>query len=97
VAHRVTFRPRAEPDLFALYNYIANQSGHARAGDYISRIEKACMALSTYPKRGTPRDDIVAGLRTIGYERRVTIAFRVLEDTVEIITIAYAGKDFAGI
>jgi plasmid stabilization system protein ParE len=46
---------------------------------YLDRIEEACMALATFPKRGTRRDDILPGLRTIGFERRVTIAFRVLK------------------
>ena len=52
------------------------------------------MGLATLPRRGTRRDDIVPGLRTIGFERRVTIAFRVLANVVEIVTIAYAGRDF---
>jgi toxin ParE1/3/4 len=52
------------------------------------------LALATFPKRGTRRGDIAPGLRTIGFERRVTIAFRVLEGVVEIVTIAYAGRDF---
>jgi toxin ParE1/3/4 len=51
--------------------------------------------LATFSKRGTRRDGIESGLRTIGFERRVTIAFRVLaDDTVEIVTITYAGRDF---
>jgi toxin ParE1/3/4 len=66
--------------LFALYRYIAEESGHVGAGNYIARIEKACMALATHPRRGTRRDDIALGLRTIGFERRVTIAFRVMGD-----------------
>ena len=93
MAHKVIFRPAAEADLFALIA-IAEKSGAVRAGDHVSRIEEACMALATFPKRGTRRDDIAPGLRTIGFERRVTIAFRVLTDAVEIVTIAYAGRDF---
>lgn len=52
------------------------------------------MALATLPKRGTSRDDLLPGLRTIGFERRVTIAFRVLQTEVEIVTIAYARRRF---
>jgi toxin ParE1/3/4 len=96
VAHKVTFRPEAEADLFALYRYIAGESGATRAGDYLARIEAACMRLATFPERGTRRDDIAPGLRTIGFERRVTISFRVLDGVVEIVTIAYAGRDFEG-
>ncbi len=95
MAHKVIFRPEAEADLFALYRYIAAESGAARAGDYVSRLEQACMALTTFPKRGTRRNNIAPGLRTIGFERRVTIAFRVLEGVVEIVAVAYAGRDFA--
>ncbi|RAU21975.1 type II toxin-antitoxin system RelE/ParE family toxin [Paramagnetospirillum kuznetsovii] len=92
--HSIVFRPQAEADLFALYRYIAEASGRGRAGEYISRVEKACMELALFPERGTRRDDIAAGLRTIGFERRATIAFRVLDQVVEIVAIAYAGREF---
>ena len=90
----VVFRPQAEADLVGLYEYIATRSGYGIAGGYIERIEAACMALATFPSRGTRRDDILPGLRTLGFERRVTIAFRVLKTQVEIVTIAYAGRNF---
>ncbi len=91
---RVYFRPRAEADLIALYEYIVSSAGLDVAGRYIDRIETACMKLAEFPERGTKRDDILPGLRTIGFERRVTIAFRVLKTRVEIVTIAYGGRDF---
>ena len=94
VTCRVRFRPRAEEHLFSLYRYIAEKSYPSRAGDYIARIEKACMGLATFPERGTKRDDLAPGLRVIGFERRVTIAFRVLDREVEIVAIAYAGREF---
>lgn len=94
MALKVFFRPQAEADLWALYRYIAEASGLAIAGNYIDRIEVACMSLATFPNRGTKRDDLAPGLRTIAFERRVTIAYRVLKTRVEIVTIAYAGRDF---
>jgi toxin ParE1/3/4 len=94
VALEVVFRPQAEADLVGLYAYIAERAGYRIAGGYIDRIEEACMALATFPKRGKRRDDILPGLRTIGFERRVTIAFRVLKTQLEIVTIAYAGRNF---
>jgi toxin ParE1/3/4 len=94
MALKVVFRPEAEADLIGLYEYIVERSGHQIAGGYIDRIEEACMALATFPKRGRRRDDILPGLRTIGFERRITIAFRVLKNQVEIVTIAYAGRNF---
>jgi toxin ParE1/3/4 len=49
---------------------------------------------ATFPNRGIKRDDIASRLRTITLERRLTIAYRVLKTSVEIVTIAYAGRDF---
>jgi toxin ParE1/3/4 len=94
VALEVVFRPKAEADLVGLYEYIAERAGYRIAGGYIDRIEEACMALATFPKRGRRRDDLLPGLRTIGFERRITIAFRILKSQVEIVTIAYAGRNF---
>jgi toxin ParE1/3/4 len=94
VALKVFFRSQAEADLLALYRYIAEASGLAIAGNYIDRIEVACMSLATFPNRGTKRDDLAPGLRTVAFERRVTIAYQVLKTRVEIVTIAYAGRDF---
>jgi toxin ParE1/3/4 len=94
VTFRLVFRPAAESDLTSLFQFIAAASGIARADAYLGRIERACLDLLTFSERGTRRDDIAPGLRTIGFERRVTIAFRVSGDTVEIVAIAYAGRAF---
>jgi toxin ParE1/3/4 len=87
VALKVVFRPEAEADLVGLYEYIAERSGYRIAGGYIDRIEEACMALATFPKRGTRRDDILPGLRTIGFERRVTIALAGARDATELCVL----------
>ncbi len=94
MAFEIYFRPQAEADLIGLYEYIAEKSSPRIAGGYIDRIEAACMALAEFPERGTRRDDLAPGLRTIGFERRATIAFRVVRTRVEIMTIAYGGRDF---
>ncbi|HYC14207.1 MAG TPA: type II toxin-antitoxin system RelE/ParE family toxin [Stellaceae bacterium] len=91
---RVGFRPLAEADLIALYDRIASQSGEAAAEAYVARIEATCRALATFPERGTRRDDLMPGLRTIGFERRATIAFRVAASEVVIVRIFYGGRDY---
>jgi toxin ParE1/3/4 len=91
---KVKFRPRAEADLFDLYRHIAEEAGPEVAGGYIDRIEAACMALETFPERGTRRDDIRAGLRMMGFERRATIVFVVEKTDVVIVRIFYGGQDY---
>ena len=90
----VSFRPLAEADLFGLYRYIAQKAGHEVAGAYIDRIEAACRALETFPRRGTRRDDIRPGLRTMGFEQRATIVFQVRRAEVMIVCIFYGGQDY---
>ncbi|HEY0300776.1 MAG TPA: type II toxin-antitoxin system RelE/ParE family toxin [Rhizomicrobium sp.] len=92
--YSVTFRPAAEGDLIDLYDYIAAEAGAAVAGAYIGRIEAACLSLEAFPLRGTKRDDIRPGLRTMGFERRATIVFHVVRYEVVIIRVFYGGRDY---
>ncbi len=95
MALKVVLFRRAEDRLAELGLYIASEAGIAIANGYLDRIYATCMALAEFPERGRSRDDILPGLRTITMERRVTIAYRVRKTRVEIVTIAYAGRDFA--
>ena len=90
----LSFRPLAEADLFGLYSYIAEEAGNELARAYIDRIEAACMALATFPQRGTRHDDIRPGLRTMGFERRATIVFQVKKAEVVIVRIFYGRQDY---
>jgi toxin ParE1/3/4 len=90
----VSFRPLAEADLFGLYRFIAQEAGHEVAGAYIDRLDAACLALETLPRRGARRDDIRRGLRTLGFERRATIVFQVQRARVVIVRIFYGRQDF---
>jgi toxin ParE1/3/4 len=92
VSHTVVFTPEAKDDLLDLYDYIADHSSPKRALGYILRIEKTCQSLTTLPERGTRRDDLRPGLRVMGFERRVLIAFRVSADSVAILRILYGGR-----
>jgi toxin ParE1/3/4 len=92
--YNVEFLRPAEEDLLNLYETIAAQAGIAIAGSYVDRIEAACLALQTSPLRGASRDDILPGLRTIGFERRATIVFRIRGSRVSIVRVFYGGQDF---
>jgi toxin ParE1/3/4 len=87
----VVFSPEAAADLLALYDYIAAQSGPARAIGYIARLEKYCLGFALLGERGTRRDDIRLGLRIVGFERRVTLAFPVEATRVTFDRVFYGG------
>lgn len=94
MAHKVVFRRHAEKRLVELYEYISEQASPVIAIAYIRRIRAACLSLAHFPERGRRRDGIQPGLRTVGFEHRVTIIFRVLKTRVEIVSIAYGGRNF---
>lgn len=60
---------------------------------YVLRIRNACEKLADFPNRGTPHDALLAGLRSVPFERRVTIAYFVQGEEVIIARILYAGRD----
>ena len=93
--YTVIFSPRAEAHLDNIYAYIAERGGEDRAERFISGIIDFCKGFSTFPERGTKRDDIRRNLRTIGYKRHTTIAFAVQNDRVIIHGVFYGGQDYA--
>jgi toxin ParE1/3/4 len=90
----VVLSPEAQGDLLRLYDWIAGVAGSTVAIRYIDRLEGCCLRLDTASERGRRRDDICAGLRIIGFEKRVTIAFTIEEDNVTILRLFYGGQDW---
>jgi toxin ParE1/3/4 len=88
----VVFAETAKADLDDIFAWIADQAGLEVALAYTSRIERFCREMTPFPQRGPLRDDIKPGLRTLGFERRATIAFTVRGDEVIILRILYAGR-----
>jgi len=90
--YRVVFRREAIQHLEELYDYISHAGSPENAARYTEAIVTYCEGLTAFPHRGSARDDIRPGLRTVGYRRRVVIAFAVLDDTVAILGIFYGGR-----
>jgi toxin ParE1/3/4 len=94
---RVIFTPLAERHIDELHEYITTHSSEERADGYINRIIAFCNGLSALPLRGRQRDDILPGLRVIGFERRVNVAFVVTPDAVLIEGIFYGGRNYEAV
>lgn len=92
--YTIVWRPSARTDLRALYERIAARADPDTAFAYTSRIEDHAAALAEFPERGTPRDDLVPGLRTTTYQRRTIIAYRVTDGEVEVLRLVHAGQDW---
>ncbi len=92
-SYKVVLSPLAEADLEAIVDWIADQSSIKTARGFVGRIERRLSSLRRFPARGTVRHDLAPGLRLIGLEKRVTIAFRVHEQTVIVERVLYGGRD----
>ncbi len=90
----VAFAPEALDDLLNIYNWIAEAAGPGIAIGYIGRLEAYCLGFDLVSERGTVRDDIRPGLRTIGFEHRVTLAFSVDSEQITFLRIFYGGRDW---
>lgn len=93
-ARRVIFTPAARHDLFSIYEWIAARASLLVAISYIERLETYCLGFDIASERGHRRDEIIPGLRIVGYERRVTIAFVVDDDCVTILRMFYGGQNW---
>lgn len=73
----IVFSAQAADDLEQLFVSIEQHASTRIAANYISRLERFCHGLQTFLQRGTEVRGSVAGLRTVGFERRVTILFQI--------------------
>lgn len=94
MTHTVLFTPEAQQQLGDLETHIAGIGSPTVAARYVDSIVDYCENLQTFPHRGTRRDDLRPGLRTLGFRRRVTILFEVADDTVNVIGVYYGGQDY---
>lgn len=90
----VGYAPEADQDFDWIYEVISLASSPAIAFDYVQRLRAFCERLEYASERGSRRDDIREGLRIVGFERRVTIAFAVDESRVTILRLFYGGQDW---
>lgn len=92
----VRFAPEAADQLEELHAFVSMAATSGIASDYLEAIVGYCEGLAVFPIRGTPREDIRPGLRTVAYKKRVIIAFNVDEHAkaIEILGVFYGGQDY---
>lgn len=91
----VVYRPEAIDDLEHIYRFLRDLSlDPATARAYVVRIRERCRRIGKVPQGGTARDDLEPGIRTVPFERRAVIAYRLSDRCVEITNIFYGGRDF---
>jgi toxin ParE1/3/4 len=90
---RIKFSAAAIRQLRNIRRYIAQRSHPDTAHAYVAGITAQCRKFGDMPGIGTPRDDLIPGLRTFVFRRRVVIAYASSENEIEIALILYGGQD----
>lgn len=92
-AVRVRLSAPAIADLKRIADWIGEHADEEVGEAYVRRIETRCGQLGHFPRRGRPRDELGEGLRSIAFERRATILYRIEAGEVVILRVHYAGRD----
>jgi toxin ParE1/3/4 len=91
----VVYTETSATDLDAIHRSLLTLGAYPSVADnYVRRIIARCDKIGDAPYGGRSRDDLRAGLRMIGFERRLVILYRVVGDLVEIDHIFYGGQDY---
>jgi toxin ParE1/3/4 len=91
----VRYRHEAVSDLEGIFRSVLRHSKSPTvAAGFVARIRDRCQRIGILPRAGRRRDDLAVGLRTVPFERRTVIAYRVVDDVVEITNIFYGGRDY---
>ena len=93
---RIVYDPQALDDLDRIHSWVARHAGARIADSYEQRIISFVSRLRNFPNRGQHRDELGEGVRVIGFEERVDIAYRLKNDEVQIVRVLYAGRQFDG-
>lgn len=91
----VLYGPNAPLDIEHLEEWlILNGAGLSTIDRYISRLRDRCEKIGDLPYGGRDRHDLATDLRTVIFENRILIAYKVHPDHVEIINLFSHGRDY---
>ena len=88
------FDRSATDDIDRIEREIEWSTGPKAAAAFTGRLLAFCNGLELASERGADRSDLKAGLRIVGFERSVTIAFTVTGTDVLILRVFLGGRDW---
>lgn len=90
---KIRLSEAAELDLDNIYRFVRRQSQSVvTARAYVARLQMFLATFETFPERGTLYNEIRPGLRRVGFEGRISVAFIVEDDEVVVLRLLYAGQ-----
>lgn len=100
MSYAVRFAPEALEQLAELENWISRASGTTSVAErYVNGIVNFCENFNVFPERGMRRNDLLPGLRVVGYRKRTTLAFLINHQAEAVIFVGvyHGGRDIEAI
>lgn len=97
IRRNVILSPEADADLLNLGAWIAEATSLEVAMCYVQRVENYVLSFDLASERGTLHADVSPRLRIVGFEGRLTIAFRVSDAEVQVVGVFRKGQDWQSI
>jgi toxin ParE1/3/4 len=88
----LTWAPRARRDIVAFWNYYARRNPDA-ADRLLDEIERVARLLADNPMMGVARNELGPGVRTFVAARIFVMAYRVLDDGVDVLAVVHHARD----
>jgi toxin ParE1/3/4 len=89
---RVVWAPRAKRDLHEIWSYFARIASLEVADGLLRDINRAGARLGDHPFMGRPRNELVAGLRSILVHPYI-VFYRVTDQSLEIARVLHQRRD----
>jgi toxin ParE1/3/4 len=80
-------------DLIAIRDWIAEQSDPSTARAYIDRVSAKVRTLADFPLRGRARPEVGRDIRSLSFERRLVIFYRIEGPDVWVERIVSGARD----
>lgn len=95
---RVFLREEALADLEEVYDFIVGNGGPPEVAiGFVRRMPLRCDKIGYAPEGGIPRPDLGNGIRLVPFENTTVIAYRLLDDAVEVVNVFYGGRDYGAL
>jgi toxin ParE1/3/4 len=95
--YEVRLGEQAYDDLAGIWNWVASEADVDTADAYSARIRGLFTKLVDFPRRGTPRDDLRPGVRSLIFERTIVIFYGIEGRTVTILRVVHGARDQAAL
>lgn len=91
----VRFSEEAVVDLEDIFFLLLQNGASIDVGlHYVERLRQRCQRIGDVPEGYPLRPMLGAGIRILPFERSATIAYRLVDHSVEVVRVFYGGQDY---